>query len=168
MKSNAILEIGVEELPASEIQSIVKQINDRLPELLKRERLIYSEFEVFYASRRLGVMIYDLSSKQEDTIEEKKGPAEKIAYKDGKPTKALKGFMKGNNATFDDIVIKEENGGRYVFLSRSVEGKTSENILPEIYKEIITKLEFKRPMRWGNGNYKFVRPVRWIVANVRR
>ncbi|MGC9384117.1 MAG: glycine--tRNA ligase subunit beta [Kosmotogaceae bacterium] len=164
MKCNAILEVGVQELPASEIQSIVKQINDRLPELLKRERLIYSEFEVFYASRRLGVMIYDLSSKQEDTIEEKKGPAEKIAYKDGKPTKALKGFMKGNNATLDDIVIKEENGGRYVFLRRNIEGKISENILPEIFKEVITKLEFKRPMRWGNGDYKFVRPVRWVVA----
>lgn len=164
MKNNALLEIGVEELPPSEIQFIVKQINDRLPELLGNKRLGYKKFEVFFASRRLGVMIFDLSSKQTDTIEEKKGPAEKIAYKNGEPTKALIGFMKGNNATDEDIEIKEVNGGRYIFLKRKIEGKTSEIILPEIFKDIITKLEFKRPMRWGDGNYKFVRPVRWLVA----
>jgi len=47
MKNNALLEIGVEELPPSEIQFIVKQINDRLPELLGNKRLGYKKFEVF-------------------------------------------------------------------------------------------------------------------------
>ncbi len=164
MKNNALLEIGVEELPPSEIHSVVKQIGDKIPALLKDRRLKYDDYEVFFASRRIGVLIYELSDRQEDTIEEKRGPAENIAYKNDEPTKALKGFMKGNNATLQDIEIKEVNGNRYVFLKRKMKGKSTEMVLPEIFKKVISELEFKRPMRWGNGNYKFVRPVRWIVA----
>ncbi|MFW6120617.1 MAG: glycine--tRNA ligase subunit beta, partial [Petrotogales bacterium] len=164
MKNNALLEIGLEELPPSEIQSIVRQISDKIPALLKSRRLMYSDYEVFFASRRIGLLVYELSDKQEDTIEEKRGPAENIAYKNGDPTKALKGFMKGNNATLQDIITKEVNGNRYVFLKRKIEGKSTEMVLPGIFEEVIYELEFKRPMRWGNGNYKFVRPVRWIVA----
>ncbi|MFO7882777.1 MAG: glycine--tRNA ligase subunit beta [Kosmotogaceae bacterium] len=164
MKNNALLEIGVEELPPSEIKSIVNQFKHKLPGLLENKRLKYGDFEVFYASRRLGVLICNLADKQEDAVEEKRGPAENIAYKNGEPTKALKGFIKGNNANLKDIETKEVKGSRYIFLKRKIEGKSSETILPEIFKEIVTNLEFRRPMRWGNGDYKFVRPVRWVVA----
>jgi len=56
----ALLEIGIEEIPASEVKSIVSQINGRLPNLLEQQRINYSNIKTFIASRRFGVLIKGL------------------------------------------------------------------------------------------------------------
>lgn len=160
----ALLEIGIEEIPASEVKKIVSQINEHLPALLEKQRIVYGNIRTFIASRRFGVLIEGLPEKQEDYFQEKRGPAEQVAFKDGKPTKALEGFLRSNSATVDDIEVREFKGTSYIFLKKRVEGKKTSQVLSEVFRELILGLQFKKPMRWGNGEYKFVRPVRWLVA----
>ena len=156
----ALLEVGIEELPSSEVQGIRNQLKERIERSLDNNRLGYGELEVFVASRRFGVLIHGIELKQSDFVEKKKGPSEKIAYKEGEPTKALLGFLRGSNAQIEDVSI--EDG--YVFVQRGIIGKKAEELLPQIFSESLRSLEFKKPMRWGDGTYRFVRPVKWIVA----
>lgn len=163
-QSNSLLEIGVEELPSTEIDFLIQQLIRRLPELLERERISAERFKVFYSARRFGVLIYGLVDRQESYIQEKRGPSCSIAFKNEKPTKALEGFLRSNEASVEDIEVRREGDREYVFLTRNVEGLPASIILNKLYRELIESLEFRRPMRLPATNERFVRPVRWIVA----
>jgi glycyl-tRNA synthetase beta chain len=157
----ALLEVGLEELPASEFYNILEQLETRTRELLKANRIQCDSIEVFVGSRRFGVLLRGLSERQEGFVEEKKGPPLNVAYDSkGAPTRALEGFLRKNNATFEDIIEKDG----YVYISRKIEGKAVEEVLPEVFEDLVMGMSFKKPMRWGTGEYEYVRPVHWIVA----
>jgi glycyl-tRNA synthetase beta chain len=157
-----LLEIGVEELPSSEVSAIRKQLKEGIEKSLEMNRINHGGLEVFIASRRFGIYIDSLASKQADYFEEKKGPSEKIAFKDGTPTKALLGFLKSNGAELSQTSVRDG----YVYVEREISGKPSLEILPGAFSESILSIDFKKPMRWGDGTRRFVRPVRWIVAMI--
>lgn len=91
----ALLEVGLEELPASEFYNILEQLETRTRELLKANRIQCDSIEVFVGSRRFGVLLRGLPEKQEGFVEEKKGPPLNVAYDSkGAPTRALEGFLR--------------------------------------------------------------------------
>ena len=160
----ALLEIGIEELPSSEVKGIKEQLQEKLTRLPGLNRLEYSDFKVFTASRRFGILIKGLSEHQDSFEEEKRGPAENIAFNEGQPTKALLGFLRSNSGNLEDLRINEVKGVNYVFIRKRIEGLPTKELLSQIFTDLINKLEFGKPMRWGIGTHKFVRPVRWLVA----
>ncbi|WP_068345263.1 glycine--tRNA ligase subunit beta [Kosmotoga arenicorallina] len=164
MTCKALLEVGVEELPSTEVKNLTKQLNEQLEILLNNYKLKYESIRTFVGSRRFGVLIDGLLEKQEDFFEEKRGPAKKISFENGEPTRALEGFLRANNATVEDVVVKEIKGIPYVFLKRTVRGKNTEELLPVVFKDLLNSLKFRKPMRWGVDDFSFVRPVKWIVA----
>ena len=132
-KKKALLEIGVEELPSSEVLAIRNQLREKIEKSLQASRLGYDGLRIFTASRRFGLYIDGLSPKQPDYLEEKKGPSEKIAYKDGEPSRALMGFLKSNGAGIEDITVKDG----YVYIERNIPGKSSLEILPGIFRQAV-------------------------------
>ena len=44
------------------------------------------------------------------------------------------------------------------------EGAATESLLPEILKGLVTGLAFPNSMRWGSLDFRFIRPLRWLVA----
>ncbi|MFN3328416.1 MAG: glycine--tRNA ligase subunit beta, partial [Fervidobacterium pennivorans] len=100
------------------------------------------------------------SSTPSKTIE-KKGPAVNVAFDENKqPTKALLGFLKSNNSSLDEVKIVEN----YVYISKVQDGIKTEEFLKNSVPEIITSLRFRKPMRWGNGTYEFVRIPHNVLA----
>ena len=94
-----------------------------------------------------------------------KGPAKRIALDDsGNPTKALVGFMKGQNITREDIIIQEYNGEEYVYGKVLSQGKKLEDVLSSKMADVIKNINFQKSMKWGGKNLKFARPIRWIVS----
>lgn len=161
LERKALLEIGVEELPTSEVSAIRTQLTENFQRALRANRLEYDELKVFTASRRFGVYIGKLASRQKNYFQTKKGPSEKIAYRDdGEPSRALVGFLKGNGAELKDVIVKDG----YIHIEREIVGGDVLDILPTIFSEVVLALEFKKPMRWGEGTHRFVRPVKWVVA----
>ncbi|AEH50935.1 glycine--tRNA ligase subunit beta [Pseudothermotoga thermarum] len=156
----ALLEIGVEEMPASEIENLLQQLSSLSQQKLKEERLTFSNIRCYATNRRFAIIIEDLAEKQEKVLVQKRGPSESVAYSQGQPTQALIGFLKANNATEKDVLIKDG----YVYLCKEIEGQSTEAILPKIFKDILSNLNFSKPMRWGDGSFEFVRPVKWVVA----
>jgi glycyl-tRNA synthetase beta chain len=163
-----LLEVGTEELPASFIVDALRQWQERIPKNLDEHQLTTSKVSVYGTPRRLAVLIEGLPTQQSDRSLEIKGPAIGSAFVNGdpqgEPTKALLGFAKSKSIDLKDVFIKETDKGAFVFANQQIIGRATMDILQELAPTWITGLEGKRLMRWGNGDLKFPRPIRWLVS----
>ena len=159
-----LLEVGTEELPASFVADALEQWRSRIPESLTQNSLTAEAVEVYGTPRRLAVLIKGLPTQQPDREEEIKGPAAQAAFKEGKPTKAAEGFARSRGVTVDSLEIRSTDKGEFVFVRQSITGRPTAEILTQLAPTWITELEGKRLMRWGDGDLRFSRPIRWLVA----
>ncbi|KRM96366.1 glycyl-tRNA synthetase subunit beta [Liquorilactobacillus aquaticus DSM 21051] len=164
MSHTFLLEVGLEEIPAHVVTPSARQLKERVETFLKDQRLVFNKIDTFSTPRRLAVKITGLADKQNDIEEEAKGPAKKIALdKDGNWSKAAIGFSRGQGMSPDDIFFKELKGTEYAYVKKFIVGKTAAEVLVGI-KEAVTSMIFPTMMRWGNNDFKYVRPIRWLVA----
>ncbi|GAX34604.1 glycine--tRNA ligase subunit beta [Nodularia sp. NIES-3585] len=159
-----LLEVGTEELPASFLSDAILQWRSRIPQSLAANSLSSVSVEVYGTPRRLAILITGLPSQQPDREEEVKGPPAQAAFKDGQPTPAATGFAKKQGVDITTLEIRPTEKGDFVFVKKSIPGRPVAEILTELIPEWISGLEGKRLMRWGNGDMKFSRPIRWLVA----
>lgn len=160
-----LFEIGLEELPASFIYPTLSQLSNNLEKMLKESNIDFLNINTYATPRRLSLVVDGLADKQKDIDEEIKGPPKRIALDEkGEFTRAGLGFIKKFNAQKESVFYKEINGQEYLYLQNHIQGKNTINLLPNILIDLIDSLEFSKPMRWGNGNTKFARPIRWLVA----
>jgi len=160
-----LFEIGVEELPSSEYSNIELQLEEIIRSELKTRNIEFSDIETVVAPRRFGAVVCGLSDKEPDTFTEKKGPARNLCFaEDGSPSRAFEGFLKSSGATVDQVIFKEINGIEYAHVKIDKKGKKTKELFEQILGPAITKMNFKKPMRWGKGEYSFVRPVHWVLA----
>lgn len=164
MAHSYLLEIGLEEIPAHVVTPSIQQLAQKVTKFLKENRLSYDSIEQFSTPRRLAIRINGLGDRQPDIEEDAKGPARKIAQDaDGNWTKAAIGFTKGQGLTVDDITFKTIKGTEYVYVHKLIQGKTTQEILSGI-KDVVESLNFPTMMKWANYDFKFVRPIRWLVS----
>ena len=161
---NFLFEIGLEELPAQYVDKAEKDLKKIIENELKSERIKFSEIESFSTPRRVTAIIKDLAEKQDDLDKKSVGPSVEIAYKDRQLTKAGEGFVKSQGATIDDIKIIENEKGKYISIEKFIAGKNTKEILPEILKNAIKKIEFEKSMKWADRTFRFVRPIKWFVT----
>ncbi|MBE9102475.1 glycine--tRNA ligase subunit beta [Vacuolonema iberomarrocanum] len=159
-----LLEVGTEELPASFVASAIDQWRSRIPADLKEQFLDPSDIQVYGTPRRLAVVIEGLPERQADREEEVKGPSVKAAFKEGKPTKAAEGFARSRGVSVDDFETRQTEKGEFIFVTLKIPGRPTAELLTELIPPWIFGLEGKRFMRWGDGDQRFSRPVRWLVA----
>lgn len=165
MSKKYLLEIGVEEIPAAVIHDTINQIKNISNDLLKKDRLIYTNLEVYTTPRRLILIIDGLEDNQESIEEKVKGPSTKIAFdSENNPSKALMGFMRGHGIDENSIIVEKVNGEDYIFALIKRTSKSIEEILSKNMPELIKSISFPKSMRWGGKNLRFVRPIRWIVS----
>ncbi len=159
-----LLELGTEELPASFVCDAARQWQGIVPATLAEQSLTNDSIHVYATPRRLAVLVKGLPIKQSDREEEVKGPPASSAFKDGKPTKAAEGFAKKQGVEIDALEVRATDKGDFVFVLKKISGRPTADILAELVPQWINKLEGKRFMRWADGELKFPRPIRSIVA----
>ncbi|MDZ8110392.1 MAG: glycine--tRNA ligase subunit beta [Nostoc sp. DedQUE12a] len=159
-----LLEIGTEELPANFLSDALVQWQERIPRSLEVNSLKGESVEVYGTPRRLAVLIKGLPSQQPDREEEIKGPPASAAFKDGQPTPAAVGFARRQGVEVDALSVRPTDKGDFVFVQRKISGRPVAEILTELIPQWIWGLEGKRLMRWGDGDARFSRPIRWLVA----
>lgn len=156
-----LLELGMEELPASFIERAFIQLREEICRRLTEESLSHGASESLGTPRRLIVRVSDLAPMQPDRVSENRGPALKAAYDEsGAPTKALEGFCRGQGVSVADLT-KDDT---YVWAKKTVPGKPTLEVLPGILEAAIRALTFDKSMRWGANRMRFARPIRWILA----
>jgi glycyl-tRNA synthetase len=178
--SSFVFEIGVEELPASDVGTAREFLTTRIPTLLDELHLAHGGVGVFATPRRIAVSIDSLSPNQPDREDLVKGPpADKalvgqianlstpivtgqisnLTY-----TPAAQGFAKKNNVRVEDLEVREENGGKYVFAVVKQKGRPAPEVLAEALPKLIAEIKFEKSMRWNDSGVAFSRPIRWLVA----
>jgi len=163
-KKDLLLEIGLEELPARVVTDSIEQLSNKMESWLNEKKISYTSIQKFSTPRRLALLITGVNEMQQDTEEEAKGPAKKIALDvEGNWSKAAIGFARGQGVAVEDIYFKEIKGVEYVHVRKFTKGQHVKDLLVEL-KDIITSLSFPKNMRWADNDLRFVRPIKWMIA----
>lgn len=164
MSKQFLLEIGLEEMPAHIVTPTINQLAKKVSDYLIEERLSFDNVDIFSTPRRLAVRVNGLVDKQENIEEVAKGPSKKIAQDaEGNWSKAALGFARGQGGTGEDLFFQEFKGEEYVYINKFIEGKPAADVLQGIGK-VVMSLTFPVSMHWAAFDYKFIRPVHWVVA----
>ncbi len=154
-----LIEIGTEELPAGVILSAVNYLRERLSHILSRQ-----DIQTFATPRRLAFFLknfQNIAPEREETIY---GPPVKVAYEEGKPTRALLAFLERNKANIEEVTELQKGEGLYVAIRRRVKESSPLEKLSEVFEELLRAVPFPKTMRWDSSNLRFSRPIRWICA----
>ncbi len=163
--SSFVLEIGVEELPANDVDSALAQLQEKVPAWLSDLRLEHGPVRIYATPRRLAVFIENLAPGQPDREELVKGPpADRAFDKDGIATPAAMGFAKKNGVTTADLQTREIDGGKYVVAIVKSTGRPTPEVLAEALPAFVAGISFVKTMRWNASGVAFSRPIRWFVA----
>ena len=158
---NLLLEIGTEEIPAHAMPGILNQLKTLAEKSFSEARITFGKIQTLGTPRRLSLLVEGVATKAADVETEKRGPSAKIAFdKDGKPSKAAIGFARGQKVAPEDLITRDG----YVYAVIREQGKPSAEIFKTLLPKIICDLNFPNNMRWGNLDFKFIRPLRWLVA----
>ena len=164
-RNDLLLEVGLEEMPAGFIPSALSQLQHLAETSLVEARLDHRGVRTYGAPRRLTLYVEGLASQQEDLTLKIRGPAAKVAFDDlGNPSKALLGFARSQGVEIGALVQEEVRGALYTFAVKTEKGRSAEEVLPALLESCLTKLSFPKSMRWGDGGFRFARPLRWLLA----
>lgn len=163
--SKYLLEIGVEEFPATYIEPTKNQLVQAFTKLLTTNGVDFHNLRCDATPRRFVVRIEGLHNKTEDKVEQVKGPAARIAFDEsGNPTKALLGFMKSQKVELSDVQQEMIGNENYVVVNKREEGMDVKQLLQTSIPEILRSLTFPKSMKWGGRDFRFARPIRWFVS----
>ena len=155
-----LFEIGTEEIPAKFMPNILAQLKDLAEKKMTELRIPFEGVRVLGTPRRMTFIADGVAESQADTVVEAKGPSAQIAFKDGEATRAAQGFARGQGVEVEDLVVRDN----YVYAIKHLAGEPVEKLLPELLLDILTSMSFPKTMRWSDHEFRFVRPIRWMVA----
>lgn len=171
MDRELLLELGLEEIPASWLPGLTVQIGTVLEAQLKAARLTTDDpIETFSTPRRLTVRAAHISERQEDLEELLTGPPVSAAFgPDRTLTPAGAGFVKKQGATEAQIERVKTPKGEYLGVRKHQRGRAAVDVLPDVLTGVLRGMTFPKQMRWdallddGKGELPFGRPIRWIL-----
>lgn len=155
-----LFEIGTEEIPAKFMPGILKQLKELAAAKMQELRIPFEDITVYGTPRRMAFIAGGVAETQADVVVEAKGPSVKIAYVSGAPSKAAQGFARGQGVDVKDLVVRDN----YVYAVKHLAGQPVIELLPGLLMDILTSLSFPKTMRWADYEFRFVRPIRWMVA----
>lgn len=159
-----LFEIGTEELPPRSLQRMREALHAAIDKLLDENHLEHGASHSFATPRRLAVLVEKVALQQPDRDVTRRGPALNAAFdKDGKPTKPAEGFARSCGVTVAELDRLETDKGAWLVYHASESGKSAVAILPELIEKALQMIPVARRMRWGGGDFEFVRPVHWIL-----
>ena len=163
--SDFLFELGIEEVPTSEIKNMVFQLKDNFQLKLDENLVKFKSIETSATNRRFMIYISEISEKADDKDEQILGPSKKISIdENGQPTIALKKFMEFNNIELSDVIEIETKKGLYLCTNKVTEGLKTHDILCKIIPEILGELTFSKTMLWNESRVPFIRPIKNILC----
>ena len=161
MSKTLLLEIGTEEVPAHVMPGILSQLKENAAKTFEELRIEYKNIKTLGTPRRSALLVEGLAEQQADLSKENRGPAVNIAFDaDGNPTKAAQGFARGQGVKPEELVTKDG----YVYAMVHEKGGQTVDLLGDTLKSLVDGLNFPNNMHWADLDYKFIRPLRWLVA----
>jgi len=156
--AECLLELRSEEIPARMQVRAGKDLEKLMTKGLANAGLEVSDVTVFTGPRRL-VFAATLPARSPDVREERKGP------RVGSPEQALAGFMKGAGLTdISQAEVREDKKGEHYVAIIERAGRDAADVLAELIPSVLRDFPWPKSMRSGESAFRWVRPLRGIVA----
>ena len=160
-----LVEIGTEELPPKALRGLRDAFVTGIRQALADNRLEHGDIKGFASPRRLAVKVASLAAGQADREVELKGPPVTIAFNDkGEAQPAALAFAKKCGVEVDALERQATDKGEWLFHRAVENGATLEELAGSIVEQALSGLPIPRPMRWGDSDAEFVRPVHWVLT----
>ncbi|MEO0497301.1 MAG: glycine--tRNA ligase subunit beta, partial [Pseudomonadota bacterium] len=155
-----LLELFSEEIPARMQTKAADDLRKLITDGLVDAGLTYEGAKAHITPRRLTLDLRGLTTRSADVREERKGP------KVGAPEQAVAGFLRG--AGLDDVSQAEvrtdpKKGDFYVAIVEKP-GRAAQAIISELVPQVIRNFPWPKSQRWGDGQLRWVRPLRSILC----
>ena len=159
-----LFELGCEELPPKSLKTLRDALKTDVENGLKQAGLNFSSIDAYAAPRRLALKINAIDAAQPDNQKRFDGPAVQAAYDaEGKPTKALEGFLRGQGINADQVSRFNAGKMEKVCYYKDIKGQSLDSLLPAILQSALDNLPIAKRMRSAASRTEFVRPVQWVV-----
>jgi len=160
-----LLEINVEELPASYVRPALDKLKSAFIERLAKERILHGDINAYGTASSLVCYIKDIQLKQEELCQEISGPPKRIAFDENNNlTPQGIGFAKNQGADVKDLKIKSTPKGEYIFIVKKIKARPAKEMLRVMIPEIIKSISFPKTMKWDDSGVRFARPIESILA----
>lgn len=163
-KHTVLFELGCEELPPKSLKTLRDALQQEVSTRLAAIGLHAEQVLAYAAPRRLAIVLNNIDAQQADRTEEKRGPAAIAAFDaEGKPTKALEGFMRGAGITVDQLERIDTPKGEWLVYRKTLQSQSLDSLLPALLQDALNALPIAKRMRSAASRTEFVRPVQWVV-----
>jgi glycyl-tRNA synthetase beta chain len=156
--SELLLELFSEEIPARLQTKAAEDLKALITNGLVDAGLVYEGAQVHATPRRLVLSVEGLNAKAADTREERKGP------KVDAPQAAIDGFLRSTGLSLDQLTKQDDKKGAFYVAVIKKEGRAATDVIAQLVPDVIRKFPWGKPMRWGSGSLKWVRPLQSILC----
>ncbi|MCE0493646.1 glycine--tRNA ligase subunit beta [Vibrio salinus] len=165
MAKEFLIELGTEELPPTQLRTLAEAFAGNFEKELNSAELSHAGVKWYATPRRLALKVAELAECQQDKIVEKRGPAISVAFDEqGNPTKAAQGWARGNGITVDQAERLVTDKGEWLLYKHEVKGQPVQNIIIDLAAKALANLPIAKPMRWGDKETQFIRPVKTLTV----
>lgn len=163
--TDILFELGCEELPPKALYQLSRSLYESVARQLAEMGFAVGDESRWFASpRRLAFLLKGVNEQLPDQVLEKRGPAVAAAFdENGKPKPAALGFAGSVGASVEQLTTIDTPKGEYLSYKVTEQGRHIGQVLPEVIAAAVKQLPIPKPMRWGNHDYAFIRPVHWLV-----
>ena len=153
-----LLELFCEEIPARMQKRAADDLKALITDGLGEASLSFEEAHGYVTPRRLAIVVDGIPDAQPDVSEERRGPRVDA------PEKAVQGFLKGNGVTLEECEKRDTGKGEFWFAIIDRKGRPTADVLQTLLPEVIHKLAWQKSMRWGEGSFRWVRPLQRVMC----
>ena len=153
---NLLLELMSEEMPASILEASSSSIEKIFLINFKKNNIIFDSHKYYYGPKRLTYFFSNIKSLNTEVFI--KGPNIKA------PKHAILGFAKSQQISISKLKIKKTDKGDYYYFIQKIKEKDTISTIIKIFENTLTRIPWKKSMRWGFSKLRWARPLKNILC----
>jgi len=159
-----LIELGCEELPPKALDELADAFAKAVRDEAQIFYFAFGKQEVFCSPRRMAVRFCDVDSASPTA----KAPLKAMPVKVGwdanrKPTPALVRKAAQLGVAAEAFQPESDAANAMLVCEAEIGGEALADVLPGVIERALKRLPIPKPMRWGDHEYAFVRPMHWLV-----
>ena len=159
-----LIEIGCEELPPKALDELAGALAQNLQEEFTAIGFPIGTATIFCSPRRLAVRFADVATTAPKVKTVLRAMPVKIGWDENqRPTAALQKRASALGVAPESFKPESDAANAVLVAEAEIGGGSLSALLPPLLEKALKGLPIPKPMRWGDHDYAFVRPVHWIV-----
>ncbi len=153
-----LLELRSEEIPAAAQRPAAAALERELAAALGESGLPPRHTVAWSTPRRIAVRMSGLPAARPASRTECRGPRVDA------PDSAIDGFCRANRLDRTGLETRETPKGRFYFAVLERPPVPAELLLREVIPEAVSRVPWRKSMRWGTDEFRWIRPLRGLLC----